>query len=104
MVNGWLNRILNNVQLSAGDHNSSVVTMSLDTIEDTVLPEKLAASEQYQEDKKTKDNLISGLIFGESKRVHLQWSAVYGIHEAVIFAWVEKDLKSYACFANTLGL
>lgn len=53
--------------MSAGDHNSSVVTMSLDTIEDTVLPEKLAASEQYQEDKKTKDNLISGLIFGESK-------------------------------------
>lgn len=42
--------------------------MSLDTIEDTVLPEKLAASEQYQEEKKTKDNLISGLIFGESKR------------------------------------
>lgn len=54
--------------MSARDHNSSVVTMSLDTIEDTVLPEKLAASEQYQEDKKTKDNLISGLIFGESKR------------------------------------
>ena len=76
--------------------------MSLDTIEDTVLPEKLTASEQYQEDKKRKDKLISGLIFGESKRVNLQWCAVHGIHEAVIFAWVEKDLKSYACFALRL--
>lgn len=73
--------------------------MSLDTIEDSVLLEKLTASEQYQEDKRTKDKLIFGLIFGESKRVNLRWSAVHGIHEAVIFAWVEKDLKRYACFA-----
>lgn len=93
IINGWSIRILNNVHWSAGDHKSSIVTMSLDTIKDTILLEKLTASEQYQEDKKTKDNLIFYHILRESKRWTYNGAQVNGL------AWVQKDLENYARFA-----